>query len=422
MLFFAVRLWNQNQSDEYSMLVFDPYALAFSGLVILFTLIIILLSPNAYSKDRQDRDDIFAILLFTLAGAIMMTAYANLIMLFIGLETLSISLYVLAGSNKYDTKSNEAAMKYFLTGSFASGFMVFGIALIYGAAGSFSLDGIGTWLAQHQYDVPPLFTVGLLLLIVSLAFKVAAAPFHFWAPDVYEGAPTIITAFMASIVKVAGFAAFFRIFSMHLMPYSQHCNVTICVLSAVTVIIANITALYQTNLKRLIAYSGIAHAGYMLLALTSADAAAPGVLLLYGASYGIATLLLFAVVLIPGLMNEQHDIAGLKGLGRRNPLLAVALTVALFSLTGIPPLAGFMAKYRLFATAMNHGAIWPVLVALAGSAVSAVYYFRPVIYAWFHHDNQPRHKAGLLNSIIILFCVALLLFIGFFPSLLLKLI
>lgn len=409
--------WDRGWKSANDMLIFDNYAVAFSGLLIALTLLVFMLARQFYIKQKHSPDDIYAILLFTLAGGVMMTSFGNLAMLFIGIETLSISLYVLAGSRRTDPRSNEAAMKYFLMGSFASGFLVFGIALVYGASGSFNLDEIAYYISSNQGKLPTLFQAGILLITVSLAFKVAAAPFHFWAPDVYDGSPTLITAFMATVVKIAGFAAFYRFFAMHLAGNESGWATTLAVIAAVTMVVANLTGVYQKRLKRMLAYSSIAHTGYMLLAIISLQGNPSGSLLLYSAAYGVATLLGFSVLLLVGCPQSNDAFDRYNGLFKAKPLLGLALLFSMLSLTGIPPLAGFMAKFNLFSDAMASGYTWLVIIALLGSAVSAVYYFKPLIAAFLKQGEQESIKVPTLFNILIVLCIVLLLLMGLFPGL-----
>lgn len=414
----TVLQWNKCIISGSDMLIFDNYAIAFSSLMIFLTFVVFLMSSHYYNKGTKNLEEIYAILIFTLAGAVMMTSFGNLAMLFIGIETLSISLYVLAGSKKTDPKSNEAAMKYFLMGSFASGFLVFGIALIYGASGSFNLDSIAEYVNSEKGNLPSLFKAGVLLLTVGLAFKVAAAPFHFWAPDVYDGSPTIITAFMATVVKIAGFAAFYRIFSYHLLGDENGWSATIWGMAAATMLLGNLTGLYQVRFKRMLAYSSISHTGYMLLAIVSINSSSAGALLLYSASYGIATLLAFGILVIMGNQTKDDSIENFNGLAKTNPLLTAGLMVSLLSLTGIPPLAGFMAKYHLFASAIESGHLWLVVIALIGSAISVVYYFRPLTAAFLKEGNGQIFITPMLCKIMMLICILFLLLLGFFPGIL----
>ena len=264
--FLCIRDWNTNLHLFKEMYIADNFSIAFNAVLISGTFIVFMFAGLYYKVVERPLEDIYALFLFALIGAMVMTSFGNLIMLFIGLETLSISLYILAGSKKFDLASNEAAMKYFLTGSFATGFLLFGIALIYGASGSFNLIEVSSYIAENKETLPKLFYAGILLVFIGMAFKIAAVPFHFWAPDVYSGSPTLITAFMATVAKVAGIAAFYRLASITFIEIQPFWVNTIVFFSVATIIFGNLSALYQDNLKRLFAYSGIANTGYLLFA------------------------------------------------------------------------------------------------------------------------------------------------------------
>lgn len=409
--------WNLNRTFFDGMLVVDNFSVAFNTVLVGSTLLLFLFADRYYKGVERPLDDIFAILIFALAGAVLMTSYDNLIILFIGLETLSIALYVLAGSHKEVITSNEATLKYFLLGSFLSGFLLFGIALLYGSTGSFELAGIREYVSEHPGIRNPMFLAGLFLLIIGLSFKIAIFPFHFWAPDVYEGTPTLLTAFMASVVKVAGIMAMYRFFSMVFAGMHGIWEPTLAILAAMTILVGNLTGLYQPNLKRMLAYSSISHSGYMMLAMIAFSDRTPGTLLLYTASYSVATITAFGVLIMVREATGNDQFTSFNGMSRYNPLESLALTIALFSLTGIPPLAGFMAKYILFITALEQHLLWLVLVAIAGSAISVGYYFKPVIAMYLKRNEgtklvvEPAYRLTLLLLSLITVLIGLLPFL-----------
>src|SRR6187402_3158424 len=259
-LILAVVQWNDGAQPIYSgMLLFDNFSIAFSVLTISSTILILLLSKDYFESISEHVAEYYAVILFALAGIIVMVSYYNLTMLFIGIEIMSVSLYILAGIKKNDFASNEAALKYFLMGAFSTGFLLFGITLIYGASGSFNLEAIRDYVITHPRGIDPLFYTGIMLIIVGLCFKVGAAPFHFWTPDVYEGSPTLITTFMSTVVKTAGFAAFLRLFTACFAPLSDFWIPVLLVIAIVTLFIGNVTALYQQSFKRMLAFSSISH-------------------------------------------------------------------------------------------------------------------------------------------------------------------
>src|SRR5476651_791397 len=285
----AVAKWNAPAELIYSgMMQFDNFAIAFSGITIISTILILMLSKNYFERISDHVAEYYAIILFALAGIIVMVSFHNLVMLFIGIEIMSVSLYILAGIKKNDFASNEAALKYFLMGAFSTGFLLFGITLIYGSSGSFDLTDIRNWILMNPHNIGPLFYSGVLLMIVGLCFKVGAAPFHFWTPDVYDGSPTLITAFMSTVVKTAGFAAFLRLFATCLNPIPGFWQPTLLAITILTLFVGNITALYQHSFKRMMAYSSISHAGYLLFAIAALSSSSANSVFVYATAYSVA--------------------------------------------------------------------------------------------------------------------------------------
>ncbi len=398
------------------MVYFDDYALAFSGLVIVITLLWLIIG-KAYFIEKFKASENISLILFCLSGAIAMISFSNLTMFFIGLEILSISLYVLAASDKTDLRSNEAGLKYFLMGAFATGFLLFGIALVYGACGSFNLQTIRDVLSKSTVT-PPFIQVGILLILTGLLFKVSAMPFHFWAPDVYEGSPTLVTAFMATVVKTTAFASFYRLFSTCFVSTGDTWVPVVAVVSAITMVGGNILAVYQTGFKRMIAYSSIAHAGYLLMAIAAMNEVSAASIFLYTCAYSLGSLGAFSCIHALELSGSDGKLEGLAGLGRRQPLVAIFLVMTMFSLAGIPPMAGFFAKYYLFFGALNAGLMWLVLVAILSSLIGVYYYFR-VIYAVFKEGPAQNESSFQLDSshLLLLGVSAVLsLIIGILPS------
>jgi NADH-quinone oxidoreductase subunit N len=411
--------WNTNHNYFGEMMIVDNFAVAFNGVMIFTTILVFLFAGNYYRSVERPMEDIYALMLFALCGAVVMTSFANLVMLFIGIEILSISMYILAGSKKFDLASNEAALKYFLTGSFATGFLLFGIALIYGSTGSFNLTEIASYSCLHENSLPAYFVVGLILIMIGLSFKIAIAPFHFWAPDVYHGSPTLITAYMATVVKVAGIAAFYKLFDICFSNVSGHWVKILITFSIITIFVGNLAGLYQNNMKRLLAYSSIAHAGYMMMGIVAINNFSAGALLLYAASYSLVTIAAFGIIILVREVRHNDDIETFNGLAKTNPYMAFTLTVAMLSLTGIPPLAGFTAKYYIFTTAMKSGYIWLVIFGLIGSAISTVYYFKPIIAMYLKEGNWPAIPVTRTYKIQLIAITVLTLMLGIVPSLLL---
>ncbi len=414
--------WNAPRSFYSGMIDVSNSSVAFSLVLILSSFLIFALAGRYYRGVHRPLDDIYGVMIFALVGAVMMTSYGNLIMLFLGIETLSIALYVLAGSHKEAITSNEATLKYFLLGSFLSGFLLFGIALIYGSAGTFDLEKIGGFVTGCGGHYPPMFLAGLFLLIIGLAFKIAVVPFHFWAPDVYEGTPTLLTAFMATVVKTASVVALFRFFSHAFHGIHGTWDTTLWVLAALTILLGNLTGLYQPNLKRMLAYSSISHSGYMILAVVAFNAMSENALLFYSLSYSLATISAFGILILVRDAHGDDHFNALNGMRTTNPGEAFCLTVALLSLTGIPPLAGFMAKFYLFTTALQQGFLGLVLVAVAGSAISTGYYFKPVIAMYLRGGNGIKLQASASYRLLLWVMTLGMVLLGLLPSLVLNLL
>ncbi len=408
--------WNTNQHYYSDMVVFDNFSVAFISLILIISIFWFWMAGD-YFQGQSHQTDRSALILFAIVGAIMMVSFNNMAMLFLGIEILSISLYSLAGSKKESLFSNEASFKYFLMGSFATGFLLMGIALVYGATGSFHITKIAAAISSHPDSLPTFFYAGVILMLVGMAFKISAVPFHFWAPDVYEGAPMNVTAFMATVVKIAAIAAFFRIFSFCFLAVQPVWIMIVQVMAVVTLIVPNITAVYQTKVKRMLAYSSVGHVGYILLAFI-ANTNAPGTILYYLSGYAVASIAAFSVL----HEVENAGDSGFNGLAKRNPMLAVVMTVALLSLAGIPPLAGFFAKYLVFAQALDHGYAPLVIVAVLTSLVGVYYYFRVIISMF---SKEPEGDSIVLSAsakALMVLLVTLILLMGLFPDALIKLL
>ncbi|MGG9963336.1 NADH-quinone oxidoreductase subunit N [Ferruginibacter sp. SUN106] len=397
----------------------SAYHLTFIAVLLIATLLYFLLNGRDFEKVGANVSEYFALIFFILCGVGIVATFNTLLMLFIGIEIISIPLYILTGSDKRNLKSNEAALKYFLMGSFSTGIMLMGIAFIYGGtpSASFFLDkiNIGTGVMS------PLIAVGLVLLMVSLAFKVSAAPFHFWTPDVYDGAPTVFTSFMATIVKAAAFYAFVRLFEKAFGTIQPQWQKLIVIITAATLLIGNLTAVFQQSVKRMLAYSSIAQAGFMLFALFALNREAKEGLVLYTAAYSLATIGIFAVLI---KMND-YTIDGFNGLAKKQPVLAITATIFLLSLTGIPLTAGFQAKfYMLLAAVKNGHSMWLVILAVLCAAISAYYYFRVIQAMYFKESNDaattqdwditPAFKALLIIT------AALIIVLGIYPNLIIN--
>ncbi len=417
----SIKDWNTNIHYYNEMMVFDNFAISFTVLICVVSILWFFMSKDYFTNETNITDHT-ALVIFSLVGTLCMVSYNNMVMLFLGIEILSLSLYVLAGSKKNDLRSNEAAIKYFLMGSFATGFLLFGIALIYGTTGLFHLHKITQFIQSNVENLPVMFTAGVLMILVGLSFKIAAVPFHFWAPDVYQGSPISITAFMSTVVKTAAFAAFFRLFATSFSQISSSWNDSLGIICAITLLVGNVTAAYQTSVKRLLAFSSIAHAGYMLIALLSLSKIAASSILFYASAYSVASIASFTV-LYSILQTKEDAIESFNGLNKRNPFLAFVMTLALLSLAGIPPLAGFFAKYYIFTAAVETNYTWLVLIAVIASLIGIYYYFKLIIAMYFKQDKSNQAiEVSLTHQLILVVAFVLMLVLGIAPGWLIQLI
>lgn len=418
---FVASGWNMDQT-YYNMMQMDNFALAFTGITVLGTLLIFLLTQNYFAADSENIAEYFTLILFALAGIVIMVSYKNMSMLFIGLEIMSVSLYILAGIRKHNFASNEASLKYFLMGAFSTGFLLFGITLIYGATGSFDLDVINQYLIANYQTVSPMFYPGVILLMIGLCFKIGAAPFHFWTPDVYEGAPTLITTFMSTIVKTAGFAAFLRLFADTLAPLHDFWMPPLMMIVCLTLLVGNVTALYQKNFKRMLAYSSISHAGYLLFSLITLTANSSNNVLVYAAAYTFATIIAFAVLILVKQKTGTDHFDSFNGLASRNPFTALVLTIAMLSLAGIPLTAGFIGKYLMFLNVMTEYKVYLLAFAILNALVGFYYYFKVIVAMYFKEGNDTELHMPVQYQFVLIFSVLITLFLGIYPSVILNLI
>ncbi|WP_017256773.1 NADH-quinone oxidoreductase subunit N [Pedobacter arcticus] len=414
----AVCEWNSGASPIFSgMMHFDNFAVAFSALTIISTILILLLSKTYFEKISENVAEYYTIILFALVGIIVMVSYHNLSMLFIGLEIMSVSLYVLAGIKKRDFASNEAALKYFLMGAFSTGFLLFGIALIYGASHSFDLSEIAKYVTDRPTGIDPIFYVGIILVMVGMCFKIGAAPFHFWVPDVYEGSPTLITTFMATVVKTAGFAAFLRIFSVCFAPLSEFWMPTLLGITILTLFIGNITALFQTNFKRMLTYSSVSHAGYMLFAIVALGASSFNAVFVYAAAYSLASIIAFGVLILVKEQTGSENFESFNGLGKKNPFLAFSVTVAMLSFAGIPLTAGFIGKFFMFSTALQEYHTWLIVLAIINAVISIYYYFKVIVAMYFKDAERKEVPSNAYYKLVLGVSVIATIVLGVYPSL-----
>src|SRR6185312_4221824 len=342
-------------------------------------------------------------------------------MLFVGIEIMSVSLYILAGIKKNDFASNEASLKYFLMGAFSTGFLLFGIALIYGASGSFNLETIHNWVVA-QAKIDPMFYIGILLIIVGLCFKVGAAPFHFWTPDVYEGSPTLITAYMSTVAKTAAFAAFLRLFSICFAPLTGFWMPVLLIITIVTLFIGNIPALYQQSFKRMLAFSSISHAGYLLFAIVALGASSANSVFMYSTAYSIASIIAFGALILVHQQSRSDNFETFNGLAKRNPFLALVLTISMLSLAGIPLTAGFIGKFFVFSGALSQYHTTLVILAVINAIISIFYYFRVIIAMYFRTTEREEVVVPGYFNFVLGLSALITIFIGVFPGFIANLI
>lgn len=394
-----------------NMIVVTSFGLIFNTIIFASTLIYFLLSGKDIEAVSPSTSDHLALIFFVLCGASIASSFNTLLMLFIGIEIISIPLYILTGSDKKNLHSNEASLKYFLMGSFSTGLMLMGIALIYGARGSFGIDNMSQPLTPGMM---PLLIAGLLLLIISMSFKVSAAPFHFWTPDVYDGAPTVFTAFMATIVKVAAFVAFLHLFDGAYGQMPGKWSLVMAIITAATLFIGNITAVFQQSVKRMLAYSSIAQAGFMCFALFGFNDLAKEGLLLYSAAYCLATIGIFAIL----VRMKDYTFEGFNGLGKSEPMVAAMNTIFLLSLAGIPLTAGFTAKFYMLAAAIKNGSyLWLVIFAVICAAISVYYYFRVIQAMYFKEGGKQTITVSSGFKLGLAVIAVAIILLGIFPQL-----
>ncbi|MBE8714158.1 NADH-quinone oxidoreductase subunit N [Sphingobacterium hungaricum] len=420
---FEISLWNTDATPLYNgMVLFDHLALSFSSLCIIVTILIVLLSKEYFKAISDNVAEYYSLILFSVTGALLVCSYHNFAMLFIGIEIMSVALYILVGIRKRDLVSNEASLKYFIMGAFSTGFLLFGITLMYGATVTFDLEGLKQYVIANPQGISPLFYAGILLILVGLCFKIGAAPFHFWTPDVYEGAPILITSYMSTVVKVASFAGFLRLFSTVLVPLNDFWTPVLLTICIITLFVGNISALMQSSFKRMLAYSSIAHAGYMLFAIVSLGADSASGIFTYATAYSLASVTAFGILIIVKRKVGSEQFESFNGLAKTNPLLALLLTIAMLSLAGIPLTAGFIGKFMMFNAVMQDYHIILLVLAAINAVVGVFYYLRVVVNMYFRTQEENSKVLIPLNYQLVFFiAAALTLLIGVYPDFLIQL-
>ncbi|MBI5136297.1 MAG: NADH-quinone oxidoreductase subunit N [Nitrospirae bacterium] len=396
--------------------VVDPYSNFFKFIFYVIVLLVILLSRAYLKQDRIHLGEYYHFVLLVLTGMMVMVSATDLITVYMGLELVSVTLYIMAALKRYESRSTEAGLKYFILGSFSSAVLLYGMSIVYGVAGTTNLQGIGAYL--NGAGPNPAATAGLIMMVVGLAFKVAAAPFHMWAPDVYEGSPTPITAFMSVGPKAAAFAVTLRVLIEAFGGLKSDWEVILTVVAVLTMFVGAVIAMVQTSLKRMLAYSSIGHAGYALIGVVVGDALGTFSVMYYLAVYAVMNLGAFGVMIMlrnAGLMGEEID--DLKGLSKNHPWAALFMLIFMFSLAGIPPTAGFIAKFYIFMSAVNAGYIWLAVVGALLAAVSAFYYIRVIVVMYFQEPDGEHVltlNAGMKAALV--FSVLFVLLLGVYPE------
>lgn len=419
---FGLNLFDWNAPGLYfsDMVKVDNFNLIVCSIIIISAILIVGLTNTFKNFENAQPAEYYAIMQFSVVGAIMMVTFQNIIMLFLGLEILSVSMYILTGSDKRNIRGNEAAIKYFLMGAFATGIFLFGVAMLYGAGGTFDIGHLNGYALQ-SVNTPLFFYIGMSLLLIGLLFKVSAAPFHWWTADVYEGAPTIFTLFMSTIVKTAGFMAIYKMLSIPFSSEKEFLHLLLVIIIIASLVLGNFGALKQLSFKRMLAFSSVSHAGYMLLALLGMTALTSSGLAFYIVAYNLATISAFGVLMIVskeeylnGRPNENLNI--FNGLLKRNSFLAFTLIIAMLSLTGIPLTAGFMGKFFVFQEAS--GTLWILVVAVIASAVGLLYYFKPILSVFKVNDNESSIEVNPLHKFILIITTFGTVLLGLIPDVL----
>jgi NADH-quinone oxidoreductase subunit N len=399
------------------MAVVDNLGVFFNAIFVLIAALTFLMSASYVRREHISAGEYYALILFATTGFMFVAAAADLITLFLAIETLSIATYILAGLQPHEQRSQEAAFKYFILGGFSSAIFLYGIATIYGAQGSTSLLKLAAMFGNA--GTTPMLLVGVGLLIVGLGFKVAIVPFHMWAPDVYEGAPTAVTAFMTAGPKAAAFAGFLRVFFQGLPDLAQHWVPIFAVLAALTMILGNIVAMTQRSVKRMLAYSSIAHAGYAFVALVTIDALGAASILYYLLAYAFMSLGAFTVLMAVSRHGDhQYQFSDYAGLGSTNPLLAAVMTLFMFALAGFPPTSGFAGKFYIFNAAVQQDHYSLAIIGMLTSVISVAYYARVVMMMYMREPSLPRERAQVSPATVTVLGLTALgtLYLGVFPG------
>lgn len=386
----SVLLWNRNATG-FGVVTADNFALFVNLVIIAVGILTVVVSSQTVERDGMPAGEYYAVLLFAMVGMMLMVQATDLLLLFLALEAMSIAVYVLTGLRRDQAQSTEAAFKYFLLGAFASSFFLYGIAFLYGVTGSTSLDRVGAVIAAQSMSGNPMILLGVGLLLVGFAFKIAAVPFHMWSPDAYDGAPAVVTGFMSTGVKAAAVAAFARVFLSALEPMITDWAPVLWVIAALTMVVGTVVGVAQTSLKRMLAYSSIAHGGYLLLGILAGSDVGKASILFYLAAYAVTNLGAFGIIALLGSKERANDdLRDYAGLWHSHPALASLMTFFLLSLGGFPPTAGFIAKWYVFSAAVGAGYYGLAIIGVLSSVVSVYFYLRIVVMMYMsERDARP---------------------------------
>jgi len=411
-------LWNRN-SEDFGVIVADNFGLFVTMTLVIVGILTIMFSSQVVHRDGYPKGEYYTLLLFSIVGMMMMATANDLLVVFIALEILSLAVYVLTGIRRDSLRSTEAAFKYFLLGAFSSAFFLYGIAFTYGITGSTRLTAIGSYLSAQALTANPMVLIALGLLLVGFAFKISAVPFHMWTPDAYEGAPAIVTGFMSTGVKAAAFAAFARVFLSSFEPFKDDWAPIVAALAAATMILGTVVGVAQSNLKRMLAYSSIAHGGYLLVGLVAANQVGKAAILFYLLGYSVTNLAAFGVIALLGSKDRDNDeLRDYAGLWHSHPALAGLMTVCLLSLGGLPPTVGFIGKWYIFSAAVGAGYYWLAIIGVLTSVVSVFFYLRVVVMMYMADRTGAPATANvtLVGMAALTLSIAAIFYLGVLPA------
>jgi NADH-quinone oxidoreductase subunit N len=411
-------LWNHDTSS-FGVVAADNFGLFVTGILIVVGLLSLAISATTIEREHLPRGEYYALMLFAIAGMMLMATATDLLIIFLALEVLSLSVYVLTGIRRNSPASTEAAFKYFLLGAFSSAFFLYGIAFTYGLTGSTRLDRVGGLMSAQGMAPTPMQFMAVGLLLVGFAFKVSAVPFHMWTPDAYEGAPPAVTGFMSTGVKAAAFAAFVRVFLSAFGPLHVQWSAILWTIAAATMIVGTVVGVAQSNVKRLLAYSSIAHGGYLLVALLSANDVGKGAVLFYLLTYAITNIGAFGVIALLDNADRPNDqVSDYAGLWDAHPALAALMTIFLLSLGGFPPMAGFIAKWYVFSAAVKGGYTGLAIIGVLTSVISVFFYLRIVVMMYMTPSDKPAQFPAIpgVAAAALVVSAILILYLGILPA------